>query len=540
MDEILKKIKTSDKSFFVGLAGPGTGKTHAFKNIIESDDYKGKNILILSFIKKLVNDLSKDFIDFKNVKVSTLHSFAMQEMKKIIGKIELDPILDKTISEDCYFIENKKIDYAEKFYNNNLNAKEEEFYKKRIEFYKHESGLYSFNSIIYSFNKFFSLPKNKSNIPEYDLILIDEFQDFNELELELIKLLNIRNKIVVVGDDNQSLYFFKNAKPKQIKDLYDDISTESFSLDYCYRCPRVIVDATNNLIENAKRNGFLSERSTKKFLYPEGRGDKDEISLKYEKIDFIPSVSGELLIYQLEKNIKEYIKENGKNKRILIISPFYLKQRIYDGLIKKGINIVEFELFSDEECNNVKHKDLIETFETLTIRKTDNFALRKIIFLYLNSDEIKEILNKNKKIWSLLTEEVKLKIEKDIEIFKKVKRGNKLNNDDIIRFNNIFSLKKILSKLIKGFYPVMREAIEVEMTTLMSSKGLSVDFVCYVSIDDSEMIDDEIGDLTDHKICEFLVGITRAKEKLILISLRDKNPKILEFIDKNYINKYEI
>ena len=57
-EEILKKIKDSDR--VVGIAGPGTGKLLLSK-IIDSKDYKGKKILILSFINKLVDDLAKDF-----------------------------------------------------------------------------------------------------------------------------------------------------------------------------------------------------------------------------------------------------------------------------------------------------------------------------------------------------------------------------------------------------------------------------------------------------------------------------------------------
>lgn len=535
MSDILKKIKDSKKDLFVGMAGPGTGKTTTFKTIIESKEYKRKNILILSFINKLIDDLSEDFKDFKNVKVSTLHSFAMQEMKKKIGDIDLDPDLDNVISEDYCFLNGKAINYSEKFYENNLTKKEEEFYKIRKDFYKYEKNLYSFNSIIYAFNKLFE--KKESKIPKYDLILIDEFQDFNTGEYELIKLLNKKSKVILVGDDNQSLYYFKNAKPEQIKSLYDDISTEEFSLDYCYRCTEVIVDATKNLIENAKKSGFLEGRSDKNFLYPKGRKEKDELSLKYNKIDFIPSISGDLLIYQLEKNIKNYIKNNGK-KRILILVPDYYKQTTYEGLIGKGFNVVEFELFSNEKCNKIKHKNLIEVFEILSKRKTDDLALRKIIFLYLEKDEIKKLLQNNKKIWYCLNDETKEKIEKDIEIFKKVKKGEKkLDDEEIKRLNEIFNLKKVLSKLVKGFKPIVKNSIEVEMTTVMSSKGLSADVVYYVGIDDREMINKETKKMSNHEICQFLVGITRAKEKLTLISLKDDNPKILKFINGKYINK---
>lgn len=52
-------------------------------------------------------------------------------------------------------------------------------------------------------------------------------------------------------------------------------------------------------------------------------------------------------------------------------------------------------------------------------------------------------------------------------------------------------------------------------------------------------MDRTTNDFTDQKICEFLVGITRAKEKLVLISLSDQNPKILDFIDQDRINRVD-
>jgi superfamily I DNA/RNA helicase len=539
MSEILKKIKESNKSLFVGVAGPGTGKSTAFKTIIDSDDYKGKKVLILSFINKLINDLSTDFKNFSTVDVLTLHAFAKQKL----GDVDLSEDLDNIISEDFSFVNNGKIEYDKKFYEDNLTKDEEAFYKERKNFYKHEKELYSFNSIIYAVSRFFN--KSEDNIPsKYDLILIDEFQDFNKAEFELIKLLNKKSKVVVVGDDDQSLYGgFRNAKPKQIRELYKDQNTEEFSLDHCYRCTEVIVDATNSLITNAKSKGFLADRlEGKKFLYPKDRKDnKNEVSKKYNKIDFIPSVQGNKLIYELEKRIKKDIEGEDK-KRILILTPGYFKQTIYAGLIGKGFNVVEFELFADEQCNKIKHKKLINTFKILTERKTDNLALRSVLSLYLNNSKLKNLIVKskqeNKKIWNCLDDKTKKSIENDIEIFKKAKKGKeKLTPKELKRFSELFTLKNILSKMIDGFDSVSKNAIEIEMTTVMSSKGLSADFVYFIGIDDKNILDKETKNFTDHKICEFLVAITRAKEKLTLISLEDDNPKILELISQEYINK---
>jgi superfamily I DNA/RNA helicase len=468
-----------------------------------------------------------------------LHAFAKQKL----GDVDLNEDLDLIISEDFSFVYGSDIEYDKKFYENDLTEGEEKFYIERKNFYKHEKELYSFNSIIYAVNCFFN--KSENNIPsKYDLILIDEFQDFNKAEFELIKLLNKKSKVVVVGDDDQSLYGgFRNAKPKQIRELYKDESTEEFSLDHCYRCTEVIVDATNSLIANAKSKGFLADRlEDKKFLYPRDRKDnKNEVSKKYEKIDFIPAMQGNKLIYELEKRIKKDIEREGK-KRILILVPSYFKQTIYTGLIGKGFNVVEFELFSDEQCNKIKHKKLTSTFKVLAERKTDNLGLRSILSLYLNKSKLKSLVLKsrdeNKKIWNCLDDTIKKKIEYDIQIFKKVKKGkDKLSPKELKRFSELFTLKNILSKMIDGFDPVAKNAIEIEMTTVMSSKGLSADFVYFIGIDDQNILNKETQNFTDQKVCEFLVAITRAKEKLTLISLKDKKPKILEFIDQKYINE---
>ncbi|MCB9811042.1 MAG: ATP-dependent helicase [Candidatus Nomurabacteria bacterium] len=537
MTDILEKIKQSDKKLFVGLAGPGTGKSFTFGTIIKSEEYKGKKILILSFINKLIDDLSEEFNDFPNVDVSTLHAFARSILVKE-EDCDLDEDLDKYISEDYSFIHGSKINYEKKFHDNDLTDNEKEFYKQRKEFYSSNGKLYSFNSVVYAANLLFQ--QNESKIPTYDLILVDEFQDFNKSEYELIKFLNKQSTVILVGDDDQSLYHFKQAKPSQIRSLYNDGDTEGFSLDYCYRCPKVIIETTNDLIRNAKTNGCLDERLEKEFLYPEGH--KDEESKKYAQITFVPSVIGNQLAYRLSKMIEEDLEEYKDKQRVLILTPSYLKQTVYEGLMKKGFTVVGVELFSNEERNKIKHRKLCEVFEILLKRKTDNLALRKILPLYLDETKRKEVINesneKQKKIWNCLDDGIKGKIEEDINIFKKVKTGKKeLSKTELERFSKIFNLKNILTKIVRGFESNKKDAIEVELTTVTSSKGLSADFVYYVGIDDEHILDKDTKKFTDHKICEFLVGITRAKKKLTLISLKDASPKILNLVGKEKILK---
>ena len=540
MSELANKINTSEKRLFVGLAGPGTGKSTAFKTIADSDEFKGKKILILSFINKLVDDLSTDFRDYGDVKVLTLHSFALGKFKEFAGaEIILEEDLDDLISEDSLFIKDQKINYKEKLYEGSLNKDEESFYKERSKLYGGSQKLYSFNSIIYAVNRLFEEQEDK--IPnDYNLILVDEFQDFNQLEYNLICHLNKKNKVVIVGDDDQSLYGWKNAKPNLIRDLYDHENSDNFTLDYCYRCPEIIIKAVNSLVKNATDKGFLSDRKNKQFLCPSDLDQaKIEINNKYPKIDFLSGIKGDQLIYQLSERIQS--DTNGEKNRILIIIPSYLKQSVQDGLLRKGFHIVEFELFANEERNKIKHRKIIDAFTVLSKRKTDNLALRKVLSLYLETSELKELIKnsctKNKSLWNTLAKNTKQKIESDIGLFKKARTGEKLLSDkELLRFNEIFNLKNLISKMIKGFSRIQKGSMELEMTTTMSSKGLSADFVYYLGIDDKDMLNRKTKKLTDQKICEFLVGLTRAKKKLTLIAKEDSNPKVLEFIDSDCIN----
>lgn len=538
MEEIINKIKSNN--ILIGVAGPGAGKTYTFKKIIESKEYSGKKILVLSFINKLIDDLTNELSCYNNVEVRTLHSFA----NKYLGNVQMISFLDNLIKEDYNYIYNKDFDFEEKLYLNELskNTNEFSFYRDRKSFYEQKKErIYSFNSAILAVNIKFE--SKKDTIPQYDLILIDEFQDFNLLEFHLIKLLNLKTKIVIVGDDDQSLYSFKQAKPSIIRELFNDNSKEKFSLDYCRRCTEIIVKASNNLLKESIRLGLLKGRIDKKFLYPVGDNkSKDELSNKINKIDFIPKLQGQQLIYHLTKKILNDIKDSSsqKQKRILILAPKHYHKTLYDGLVKNNFIVLDYELFSYEQKNEMSHLSLIQAFNILSKTKTDNLYLRLILNLYLNKEDISNILKQNKKIWSCLDNKVKKMIEADISLFKKAKNGTKDFTDlEIVRLNRIFNLKNLINKMLNGFDKVKPNAINVEIVTPMSSKGLSADLVYYVYIDDDILFGKE-KNKTDNKICEFFVGITRAKERLTLISKNEENPSILKLLGMSNINKIEI
>ena len=519
------------------MAGPGTGKSHTFGEIIKSSMYKDKKILVLSFINNLVDDLAKDFEGFNNVKVKTLHSFALQTLNSN-QNISLNQEVDDVLSKDFYIIKEGTCNYVKKFQSDTLESGEMDFYRERKMFYeKKDKKLHSFDSIVYAWNEFFK--DNKEKIPVYDLILVDEFQDFNHLECKMIELLAEKNRMVLVGDDYQALYGFKSATSQLIRDYYNDSKTESFTLPDCYRCTKVIVDAVNDVIKNAKEKGFLRDKVKKEYNYP-CRENKDEISRMYSCMEYKQGVAGKQLFYFLAEKIRKDVDSVDRDKRILILAPKYMIHQLAEGVIRKGLNVVKVELLKKQKKAVMT---ILAAFKVLKKTKTDNFSLRCVLHKYIDDKQISNVVKQSHKndkgIWSLLDGETKKKIENDIDLYKKCTglRDSQITKQKE-KFIRGFDINIPIKIVIDGIGSISKGAIEVEIVTPMSSKGLSADYVYYLVNDEHtlEAIDGR-KQLTDTKVCEFLVGITRAKEKLTFVSTKNKTPEVLKLIDEGKIKK---
>ena len=310
MSELINKILNTKKKICVGMAGPGTGKSYTFKEVVKSKQFEGKKILILSFINKLIDDLKDDFKDFSNVEVSTLHSFAYRVLNSNNHKISIEQNLDIILSEDFSVIKGKDCDYQKLLRENVLDKREEEekFYRERKLFYEGKGKkLYSYDSVVYALNKVFE--KNEGKILQYDLILVDEFQDFNPLECRMVELLSKKSKVVIVGDDDQALYDFKSATPETIREYYQGDQSEVFTLPDCYRCTRIIVEAVRDVVQKAKNKGFLKNRIEKKYRYPNTIKWKNKLSEHYKSIEYKQGVQGDLLFHFLSQKIKSDVAE---------------------------------------------------------------------------------------------------------------------------------------------------------------------------------------------------------------------------------------
>lgn len=108
------------------------------------------------------------------------------------------------------------------------------------------------------------------DIPQFNHVLVDEYQDLNRADQELIDALAQGSSITIIGDEDQSIYSFRHAHPEGIADYpQTHPQTHDELLNECRRCPQRVVAIANALISH-------NQRATPKVLNPfpqNGNGD---------------------------------------------------------------------------------------------------------------------------------------------------------------------------------------------------------------------------------------------------------------------------
>jgi release factor glutamine methyltransferase len=117
-------------------------------------------------------------------------------------------------------------------------------------------------------------------------VLADEYQDLNKAEQTAIAYLSEKAHICIVGDDDQSIYSFKNAHPRASGNGRTSIRCAEFNMLECLRCPTTVVEMANSLISNNRqRQGRLL-----KPIGANGRGEVQIVQLGTERQGRYPGV----------------------------------------------------------------------------------------------------------------------------------------------------------------------------------------------------------------------------------------------------------
>ena len=285
------KAINHNKGPMLVLAGPGSGKTLVItrrtQNLIEEYGVNPSNILVITFTKAAAIEMKERFHSLtqgagKGVCFGTFHAVFFtilkyaynfnasniiredqryQLFKEIIRQLQLEiddekDFISNLISE-ISLVKGERMD-LDHYYSINCS---EEVFKKVYQSYQNQlrrANLIDFDDMLLLC---FELLRERKDIlalwqEKYQYILIDEFQDINQVQYDIIKMLALPdNNLFIVGDDDQSIYRFRGASPDIMLNFDKDYpdSTMVF-LDTNYRSTKNIVNSAGNVIKNNKNN----------------------------------------------------------------------------------------------------------------------------------------------------------------------------------------------------------------------------------------------------------------------------------------------
>ena len=231
----------------------------------------------------------------------------------------------------------------------------------------------------------------------YKYILIDEFQDINRIQMNIIELLaSPLNNIFVVGDDDQSIYGFRGARPEimiEFKDYYPE--AELIVLNVNYRSTQSIINVAGRVIENNKtRLDKCAHANNDKDFQPDIRKFRNQV----EELKFVVSkikeyenqgisLSEMAILVRNNSQIQE-ISSFLKNRKIEAESGKH-RSNIYNGMVAKDIlSYVRGALKFDGTYFN---EDLI-----YVLNKPQRYISRQVVLsVNMNISAVRRIYSKN-------------------------------------------------------------------------------------------------------------------------------------------------
>lgn len=319
------------------LAGPGAGKTYVITNRVKAliDEYgvKPEQILVVTFSKAAAVEMKERFEMLTGgrrlpVRFGTFHSVFFQilrlayhyEVKDIATPALKYRFLEETFNETGYEVDDKKefLSDIEKeisrvkgegieidcYFSSACSA---EIFQKMYRGYQEKLQRHRCldfdDMVVYTYQ----LLKEREDIrrrwqAQFRYLLIDEFQDINRLQYETVCMLaEPENNLFIVGDDDQSIYGFRGAKPGIMLSFPKRFpDTKQIVLGLNYRCSDEIMKAAERLI------GKNNERYEKHIVANKGK----EQPVHMKKCENLPD-EAEKIVAQIQLYQKEGIDYQG-------------------------------------------------------------------------------------------------------------------------------------------------------------------------------------------------------------------------------------
>lgn len=261
LDELNSKQRQAaeaDSGPLVIIAGPGTGKTKTLTariaHLVLSGRAAPEDILALTFTNKAAKEMQERvalLLSGKKPTVTTFHGLAYalvnDEMSTLVSESDRVAILaaikktqqrkDQSVRDLSWLLSQLK---------SRTELPADPSHTALLEAYNLElsaRNLYDFDDLLLRFH---AILREGSLSPVYRYILVDEFQDTNDLQYALLKLLDTTGNIFVIGDPLQSIYGFRGANAAVFDRLQQDWpGTTRIVLTTNYRSTPEIVQTSN-------------------------------------------------------------------------------------------------------------------------------------------------------------------------------------------------------------------------------------------------------------------------------------------------------
>ena len=393
LNESQKEAATHIDGALLILAGAGTGKTKTITSRLAyllSLGIDPQSTLTLTFTNKAASEMKEralKMIDSPYPPIlSTFHKFGLMFLKMnihLLNRSNTFVIIDtddkkkilKTFSKEIQpNIMNKEIS---KYKNNFLTPNEvfslarDDDAKKLAHIYEEyikyldKNNLVDFDDLLLLtykiLDEFDEVAQKYSQ--KYQYIMVDEYQDTNDIQLKILqKLCTTHNNICVVGDDDQSIYGFRGANIKNILEFEKQFNSKIIKLENNYRSTPEILEVANKLIS------FNKTRHQKELKATFSSG---------KKVEFIQAYNEMAEAETIAQKIKSLIKSGVKPDDIAILYRINaLSRSIEDGLRKHSINyklVGGMKFYEREEI-----KDII-SYLRLLININDDYSFQRIV-----------------------------------------------------------------------------------------------------------------------------------------------------------------
>lgn len=595
-NEAQNRAISHNKGPMLVLAGPGSGKTFTItsrtKYLIEECGVTPNRILVITFTKAAALEMKERFYKLMegerpNVTFGTFHAVYFSILKYAYGlkgeniirddqrigflreliqkhEIELEDenefIADLT--SEISRVKSEKID-LKNFYSTCCSA---DVFRKIYGEYRdklNKARLIDFDDMLLMCNDLLTKYKEIRQFwqSRYEYILIDEFQDINQIQYDNIRILaQPENNLFIVGDDDQSIYRFRGARPEIMLGFQKDYpEAEQVVLDYNYRSTKNIVTAAGCVIKNNKTR-FPKDIKT---VHEDG----DKVQVKHFKTQK----------EEVEWVIREIVAEKGRGCPFGEIAVLFRTNSQPRILAQK---LVEYNIpfkMRDEVPNIFQHWISQNVFTYIRLARSQEKKRSDLLTImnrpkrYLSRDSLaSEIVDFNSikqyykdKDWMMERVE---KLEYDLAMIKNMApyaairylqkavgyegylkeyaQYRRISESDLLDtldelaesardykdFDSFFEHIENYTRQMKEQAVKQKSLVDaITLTTMHSSKGLEYDSV-YI-VDANEEIIPHKKSVSDEDIEEerrmFYVAMTRARKRLRICSIGERYNKEL-------------